>query len=294
MAGKTIKLFLTDGKPNGLTVAELQQWTGIALACPRSEIQKLTQRAEAAKPGVYILTGLDEKTQLRVAYIGEAENVGVRLKEHHRTLDFWDRICFFTQKDDNLTKGHVRYLEARMIRVAKEAKRIPLTNGSSPSPGNIPLPESDLADMEYFLQQMQMLLPVLGISLLQPQPIITPKDATQSTAASPLFEFKTRDAVATGKLVNGEFVVLEGSLARKASTASIHAYLERIRQELLATGVLEAAKNEHYRFTENYAFGSPSTASGVIAGRTSNGRREWKVKDTGQSYGQWDEGRIGG
>ena len=292
MAGKTIKLFLTDGKPNGLTIAELQQWTGIALACPRSEVQKLTQRSEATKPGVYILTGHDEESQLPVAYIGEAENIANRLKEHHRTLDFWDRICFFTQKDDNLTKGHVRYLESRMIRVARDAKRMPLKNGSSPSPSNIPLPESDLADMEYFLEQMQMVLPVLGIDLLQPQPIVTAEDAAENTAESPIFEFKARDAVATAKLVNGEFVVLEGSLARKESTASIHAYMEKMRQELLATGVLEEANGEQYRFTENYAFGSPSTASGVIAGRTSNGRREWKVKNTGQSYGDWDEARL--
>jgi hypothetical protein len=68
--------------------------------------------------------------------------------------------------------------------------------------------------------------------------------------------------------------------------------MEKIRQELLATGVLEEASGGQYRFTENYAFGSPSTASGVIAGRTSNGRREWKVKDTGQTYGEWDEARL--
>ncbi len=292
MAGKTIKLFLTDGNPNGLTIAELQQWTGIALACPRPEIQKLTQRPEATKPGVYILTGQDDESQLPVAYIGEAENIGNRLKEHHRTLDFWDRICFFTQKDDNLTKGHVRYLEARMIQVAQEAKRMPLKNGSSPSPTNIPLPESDLADMEYFLEQMQMVLPVLGINLLEPQPIVSTNDASKSTKESPLFEFKARDAIATAKLVKGEFVVLAGSLARKESTASIHAYMEKIRQELISIGVLEEANNEQYSFTENYAFKSPSTASGVIAGRTSNGREEWKVKDTGQTYGEWDEARL--
>ena len=68
--------------------------------------------------------------------------------------------------------------------------------------------------------------------------------------------------------------------------------MEKIRQELFATGVLEEASGGQYRFTENYAFGSPSTASGVIAGRTSNGRREWKVKDTGQTYGEWDEARL--
>ncbi|MGE4285097.1 MAG: GIY-YIG nuclease family protein [Phycisphaerae bacterium] len=291
MAGKTIKLFLTEGKPNGLTIAELQQWTGIALACPRSEVQKLTQRSEATKPGVYILTGQDEESQFPVAYIGEAENIASRIKEHHRTLDFWDRICFFTQKDDNLTKGHIRYLEARMIQVAQEAKRMPLKNGSSPSPANIPLPESDLADMEYFLEQMQMVLPVLGIDLLQPQPIVTAEDAAENTAESPIFEFKARDAVATAKFVNGEFVVVKDSLVQKKTSIKCPKWIIGLRDELLQNGVL-AETEGFYIFSDNHAFNSPSKASAVIAGRASNGRLDWKVKDTGQSYGDWDEARL--
>jgi hypothetical protein len=155
--------------------------------------------------------------QLPVAYIGEAENIASCLREHHRTLDFWDRICFFTQKDDNLTKSHIRYLEARMIQVAQDAKRMPLENKDKPNPDNIPLPESDISDMEYFLRQMQVLLPVLGISLLQPQPIITEEDDADT---------------------------------------------------------------------------SPSTAASVLVGGESNGRKGWKVKDTGQSYGEWDEARL--
>ncbi len=292
MAGKTIKLFLTDGKPNGLTIAELQQWTGIALACPRSEVQKLMQRSEATKPGVYILTGQDEESQLPVAYIGEAENIANRLKEHHRTLDFWDRICFFTQKDDNLTKGHVRYLESRMIQVAQEATRMLLKNGSSPSPANIPLPESDLADMEYFLEQMQMVLPVLGIDLLKPQPVVTAKQESENTQESPIFELKSRGADAKAKLIDNEFVILKDSLARKSEVDSIGDGVRKRREELVKNGVLEESSESHYCFTKNHAFSSPSTAASVLVGGESNGRRAWKVKNTGQSYGDWDEARL--
>ena len=293
MAGKTIKLFLTEGKPNGLTIAELQQWTGIALACPRSEVQKLTRRSEATKPGVYILTGPDEKSQLHVAYIGEAENIANRLKEHHRTLDFWDRICFFTQKDDNLTKGHVRYLETRMIQIAQKAKRMPLKNSSSPNPANIPLPESDLADMEYFLEQMQILLPVLGIDLLKPQPIVTDSEAKESTIESPLFEIKSKYAEGQAKLVDGEFVILKNSMARKECAAHFaKTGSEQIRQELISAGILIDANEYQYRLTENHAFSSPSKAAEILTARSTSGPAEWKVKDTGQSYGEWNAAKI--
>lgn len=293
MAGKTIKLFLADGKPNGLTIAELQQWTGIALACPRSELPKLVQRPEAIKPGVYVLTGQDEESQLPVAYIGEAENICTRLKEHHRTSDFWDRICFFTQKDDNLTKGHIRYLEARMIQVALEAKRMPLRNGSSPSPTNIPLPESDLADMEYFLEQMQMLLPVLGIDLLKPQPTVQEKVIPENAAESPLFVLTSRGVKATAQIVENEFVVIKDSLAAK-KTIPIFDTLScaKAREKLLESGVLVDAGKEHYRFSQNYSFTSPSSAASVVAGGSINGRTEWKVQDSNETYAEWDEARM--
>jgi len=32
----------------------------------------------------------------------------------------------------------------------------------------------------------------------------------------------------------------------------------------------------HYRFTQDYAFSSPSTAAAVVLGRSANGRIEWK------------------
>ena len=116
--------------------------------------------------------------------------------------------------------------------------------------------------------------------------------SSESTPDSPLFVLKTGDAAATAKLIHGEFIVLQGSLARKESTPSIHTYLEKMRQKLRAAKVLEEISGGHSRFTVNYAFKSPSTAAGVVTGRSSNGRQDWKVKESGQTYGEWDEKRL--
>lgn len=48
-----------------------------------------------------------------------------------------------------------------------------------------------------------------------------------------------------------------------------------LRQELLANGVLVPG-GEHLRFTQDYAFSSPSTAAAVVLGRSANGRTEWQ------------------
>jgi hypothetical protein len=48
-----------------------------------------------------------------------------------------------------------------------------------------------------------------------------------------------------------------------------------LRQELIDNGVLQA-DNGNYKFAQDYAFSSPSTAAAVVLGRSANGRIEWK------------------
>jgi hypothetical protein len=52
------------------------------VAAPRTELDALLGRDELGRPGVYILTGSDPTTNGPRAYIGEAEIVRDRLKQH--------------------------------------------------------------------------------------------------------------------------------------------------------------------------------------------------------------------
>ena len=97
-------------------------------------------------------------------YIGEAESIQSRLKQHLEK-DFWNHVIYFTSKDENLTKSHIRYLEGRLIELAKQAGRASLTNSQATSSK---LPESDRADMEIFLKKIEQLLPALGVEVLVP------------------------------------------------------------------------------------------------------------------------------
>lgn len=58
----TIKLFLAKGQPDGLRTAEISNWSGLAIAGPRSELSELRARLELKSPGVYFLIGVDENT----------------------------------------------------------------------------------------------------------------------------------------------------------------------------------------------------------------------------------------
>lgn len=64
-----------------------------------------------------------------MAYIGEAEVIRDRLKQH-KAKDFWNAVVIFVSKDENLTKAHIRYLESRLLLEAKKVGRYRLENAN--------------------------------------------------------------------------------------------------------------------------------------------------------------------
>src|ERR1700675_1996577 len=137
MTSATIKLFLPRGDAKSLRTAEISNWTGKAIAAPRTELDELLQREELGKAGVYILSGSDRLSGSPRAYIGEAEVIRERLKQH-KTKEFWISAIVFVSKDENLTKAHVRYLESRLLAEAAEVARFTLEQNQA---GGSKLPE---------------------------------------------------------------------------------------------------------------------------------------------------------
>ncbi|MGH2493844.1 MAG: GIY-YIG nuclease family protein [Ktedonobacteraceae bacterium] len=301
MAGKTIKIYLKDGLPTSLLIAEIFGWAGKVYVVPRSQLVKLADRREIKQTGIYLLVGqdLNEATKERV-YIGESENVWLRLKQHNDAVDkdFWNKTIIIIGKDENLTKAHVRYLESQLIKLAQKAHRAVVVNRTYPPAP--PLPESDIDDMEYFLEQVRMLLPVLGFSFLQTLPSSEKLRNTSPNAlvseASPLFWLKmSNNASAEAREINGEFIVLKGSHAQKKATSALLQVRKILRDQLQQDGRLRLDAQENFWvFTEDVPFNSPSSAASVVTGTQTNGRTTWKVKGSTQTYKDWQEKEIEG
>ena len=269
MASATIKLFLLHGDARRLRTAELSNWTGKALAAPRTEIDALIARDEAGKSGVYFLLGTDPDSGQLATYIGEAEDIGSRLKQH-KAKDFWISAIAFVSKDENLTKAHTRFLEGRLIDEARKAGRTVLMNGQA---SGSRLPESDLHDMESFLERLLQLLPVLGTDILVP--LATPAKAP---VKSEILTCKTKDTTATGRQIETGFVVFKGSTAVATERDSAAQSLVKMRARLREEGVL-VERNGAYIFTRDHEFGSPSTAASVVCGGNTNGLISWRYAD---------------
>ncbi len=280
MASATIKLFLPRGDAKSLRTAEISNWTGKAVAAPRTELDELLARDELEKAGVYILTGSDPLTGAPLAYIGEAEVIRERLKQH-KTKEFWVSAIVFVSKDENLTKAHVRYLESRLLAEAAKVGRFTLEQNQA---GGSKLPESDREDMEVFFSRVQQLLPVLGSDILAP--IVQP--AAKSQPGGVLF-CRIKGAEARGQRTADGFVVFEGSTAVLDERPSTENYPGVIvqRKRLVAEKIL-FEKNGLLVFMKDCEFTSPSAAAVVIHGGNANGLTAWKTKD-GTTLKQLDE-----
>lgn len=268
MAAATIKLFLIKGEAQSLRTAELLNWTGKAIAGPRSELDDLLAREELDRSGVYLLIGPDPESAKPAAYIGEAEIVRDRLKQH-RDKDFWVQAIVFVSKDENLTKAHVRYLEGRLIEEAQKIGRFTLLNGQS---SGTRLPESDREDMEMFLDRIRQLLPVLGCDILTA--LVSPHG---DVARDRLFG-RIKGHTAIGQRTAKGFVVFAGSQAVVDLRPSAPGYVAETRTHLKAEGVLRD-EGGRLQFTRDFEFSSPSMAGAIICGGHVNGLTFWKDKD---------------
>jgi hypothetical protein len=280
----SLRIFVADGDPDGLRIVERSNWIGRALVFPRALLPQVKQRPELAQTGVYLLLGPRPDGEGEMLYVGEGDPIRPRLESHYGQKDFWTRAIGFTTAGQ-LNKAHVQFLEARLIALAKAAKRVPLDNVNQPAEPS--LSEADRADMEVFLAHMLGMLPVLGVHAFEQAPaptakVVRPLDVPDTGglvvyAAGVSMTCKAKGVEATGFESSQGFVVQKGSQAVRSVTPSFVTFpgsLKR-RDELIANGVLAAAGDVH-TFTQDFVFTSPSAASDLVLGSVTNGRTAWK------------------
>lgn len=288
--GKTIRLFLINGDPNGRVVCELSNWTGIAYRIPRTLIKETPVREDLHHCGIYMLIGNPEFSDSQPpVYIGEAEDVQNRLEQHLKSTDkdFWITTIVFISKDNNLNKAHIKYIENRLYEIACESGRYEIRNGNIPTRSS--LSEFDVAEMEEFIDKLRLLTNTLGYKIFEPL-VIHPESShraesvdQQSKNTEPEILYlearkEGRKANAAGQQTTEGFVVFKGSEGPVNEVESFGERNHKKRMQLLAEGVL-IHEGDNLIFTRDYLFSSPSTAATIIKGRSVNGLTGWKNKD---------------
>lgn len=296
--GRSVRLFLAEGTPTGILTAEIVNWTGHVLCAPRTRLESALKRDEIKKTGIYILFGTPLDSDVPLVYVGEGDDISTRLSSHARDEEkaFWERFVAVTSKDMNLTKAHVKYLEGRLIKLLKDAKKSTLANKTEPNFDR--LPEADISDMETFLNELQLVLPVIGVDFFR-------RPATRSTEADhPQNDDKEQDnprfvinhpkkgIFAKAEEIDGEFVLLTGSQGDLNEAVSFHEKLKSLRDKSLETGQMKRIENNGFELLEPIAFSSPSAAAVFLFGTSRNGRSDWLLEGKSRTYGDWKDAQL--
>lgn len=266
---KTIQMFIFDGNPNGRIMCELSNWNGRVYKISRNDISEFAKRSDALNTGIYFLFGKNDDNNETI-YIGEAEEMLTRIRQHLKDANYWNDCIAVISKDNLLNKAHVKYLENKFYIMAQKSGRAVTTNKTIPTCSS--LSEYDEAMLEEFISNTKLLVNTLGYKVFDSiEESAIKKDQTQL-----IFQINaTRGAEAKGMIVADGFVVLKNSTIATTITPSMSASLQKLRNKLLESKIIDNS----FKFTKNHIFTSPSLAAAIVMGRNANGRTEWKTSD---------------
>ena len=261
----SIRIHFPDGQADGYRTITIDDWAGEGTICPRSLFPQKKKENVFQKPGVYVLTGdSDETGKTTKVYIGEGAIILDRIHSHYAKKDFWTKVILFTSKDIN--KGHIQYLESRLVEYARNSPQCELDNGNMPK---LPtLSDTEASRMENFLLKMRQCFSAIGVRVFEKF------DENRHDQKTLLF-LNAKGVQATGYESEDGFIVCKGSQAIIKETKSLDARVKAKRASLLAEGILKE-ENGVYVFTQDCPLNSPSKASNILHGASSDGLTLWQ------------------
>lgn len=262
--GRTIQIYLPDGNPRGIRVADMTSRTIQAMYVPRPLLDVACALEELPNIGLYFLVGEADAAGQAKVYVGETEECAARLRQHNKNKEFWNAAVLIGSKTQFFTKSHIKYLEWLSCDAINRAGRFALENGNVPTKSFVSRPvEADLLDN---FETIKVLVSTLGFPFF---------DTIEKPVASELLHCKSEQADATGEYTDDGFVVFSGSTARATEQKSANGWVSNLRAALMESGSL-VSEGDRLRFTKNHVFSSPSAAAVTVLGRNANGWTEWK------------------
>lgn len=266
---KTIQMYIFNGNPNGRIMCELSNWNGRVYKISRNDIFEFSKRSDAGNTGVYFLFGKDDANSDTI-YIGEAEDMLTRIRQHLKDINYWNDCILVISKDNLLNKAHVKYLENKFYLMAQKSGRAIIINKTIPTCSSIS--EYDEAMLEEFMSNTKLLVNTLGYKVFDS----IEESSIKKNQTEVIFCINAaRGADAKGIIVADGFAVLKNSKIAISTAPSMSISLKNLRTKLVNDKIID----ENFKFTKNYIFTSPSLAASIVMGRNANGRTEWKTSD---------------
>lgn len=264
-SSKKLEIIYYNGQPDGIRSIRRHLSTMTTYVIPRFCLPDAKKLSGINRPGIYYLISENDDNKIAQIYIGQTRNGVVRLDDHNRSKDFWNKAIMFLADSKTFSLDMISGLEAYAISKAHDAHRYKVENSVNPK---YEIDEYDLPLIEEVYEEINFIMATQGYRM----------DSSTPHQDEEAILHTTRNGILAYGIYQGErFEVLEGSeidMNRSCHSST----LEKQRQTALQNGDI-VYSGDKYKLCISISFTSPSSAATFVLGGSTNGWVEWKNKD---------------
>lgn len=258
---KKLETIYHNGQPDGIRSIRRNLSTMTVYVIPRPLLAEAKTISGINRPGIYYLINENDDNKIAQIYVGQTRNGILRLDDHNRSKDFWNKAIMFLADNKTFSLDMISGLEKFAIIKAQESKRYKVENTVVPK---YEIDEYDMASVEEIYDEIQFIMGTQGYKM----------DNVKSSTSSDIFH-TTRNGISALGIYDGEkFQVLEGSQININKPVHLARYNKQ-RAELLASGEIVQVDGKYF-LNITIEFNTPSGASDFVLGGSTNGWVEWK------------------
>lgn len=265
VTSKKLEIIYHNGQPDGIRSIRRHLSTMTTYVIPRPLLAEAKKITGINRPGIYYLINENDENKIAQIYIGQTRNGVVRLDDHNRSKDFWNKAIMFLADSKTFSLDMISGLEEYAIMKAHESNRYKVENSVKPK---YEIDEYDLPSIEEVYDEIQFIMATQGYKM---------DNARASLNEVDVFHTTTNGIDAYGVFDGSEFVVLKDSQIDMERKCRLEA-LNKQRQIALNNGDISEQEGKHY-LIKSISFKTPSGAACFVLGGSRNGWAEWKNKD---------------
>lgn len=262
---KKLEIIYYNGQPDGVRSVRRHLSTITTYVIPRPLFSEAKKISGISRPGIYYLIKENDENKIAQIYIGQTRNGILRLDNHNRYKDFWDKAIMFLADNQTFSLDMISGLEEYAIIKAREAKRYKIENTVM---SKYKIDECDMPSIEEVYDEIQFIMATLGYKM---------NNAKENREKREVF-YTTRNGIqALGVYSGDKFEVLEDSEIDISRPCPFET-LKKQRDNALKNGDINLIEGK-YILASSMEFATPSGASSFVLGGNTNGWTEWKNKN---------------
>ena len=263
---KKLETIYYNGQPDGIRSIRRHLSTMTTYVIPRPLLAEAKKISNTNRPGIYYLISENDNNKIAQLYVGQTRNGIIRLDDHNRSKDFWNKAIMFLADSKTFTLDMISGLEAYAINKATDAKRYKVEKTVN---SKYEIVEYDLPLIEEVYEEIRFIMATQGYKMESSENSINEANTLHTT----------RNGVkAFGAYDGDHFEVLEGSQIDFSRRVKLEKYNAQ-REKLLNDGDIIADKNGVYILKVSLEFNTPSGASDFVLGGSTNGWIEWNNRE---------------